>query len=339
MSVTYPFETSPELGHTQEVLPGLLWLRMPLPFLLGHINLWLLRDGEGWTVVDSGLFTEKSRNTWAAVFSKDMNDLPIERIMVTHLHPDHTGCVGWLADQFDAQLLMTRAEYFLCRILVADTGKPAPQEGRQYYQSAGYAQDQLDRYEEMFGAFGRMVAPLPESYLRLTDGMQVNVGGRQWSVIEGRGHSPEHACFFCEADNVLISGDQILPTISSNISVFPTEPLANPLDDWLISLAELKLRLPADVLVLPSHGKPFTGAHERLDQLIAEHLDGLDKLRILCAKPHRAVDVFPALFKSTINDNNMMMATGEAIAHLNYLLHQGELSTTVDDEGVTWYQR
>jgi glyoxylase-like metal-dependent hydrolase (beta-lactamase superfamily II) len=155
----------------------------------------------------------------------------------------------------------------------------------------------------------------------------------------GKGHSPEHACLFCDADNLLISGDQLLPTISSNVSVFPTEPDANPLADWLSSLEHMKSRVPGDVLVLPAHGKPFRGAHQRLDALIAEHHDCLVKLEALCDEPRRAVDAFPALFKSKINSNNLIMATGESIAHLNFLLGEERLTVERDGNGVDWYRR
>jgi glyoxylase-like metal-dependent hydrolase (beta-lactamase superfamily II) len=190
----------------------------------------------------------------------------------------------------------------------------------------------------MFGAFGRYVSPLPQSYHRLIDGAAINIGDHEWQVITGGGHSLEHACLFCPGQNVLISGDQILPTISSNVSVFPTEPAANPLVDWFKSLHHLKDVLPDDVLVLPSHGTPFRGVKARLDALIAEHESGLEKLRTLCREPQRAVDVFPALFKSKVNNSNLIMATGEAIAHLHYLMNAGEIYISSIEDGVNWYQ-
>ena len=191
----------------------------------------------------------------------------------------------------------------------------------------------------MFGFFGKYVSPLPESYHRLRADDELSIGGYQWKVIIGRGHSPEHACLYCEEQNLLISGDQLLPTISSNVSVYPTEPLANPLHEWITSLGDLKNAVPQDVLVLPAHGKPFRGAHERLDSLIAEHEDGLQALEAWCEEPKRATDVFPTLFNREINDANLIMATGEAVAHLNYLLEQGRVSVEADNNGVNWYQK
>ena len=187
--------------------------------------------------------------------------------------------------------------------------------------------------------FGKFVAPLPESYRRLCDRDTVTIDGSDWEIVVGRGHSPEHACLFNADKNVLIAGDQLLPRISSNVSVHPTEPNANPLKNWLDSLAAMKDRLPEDVLVLPAHGSPFRGAHPRLDALIAEHMTGLEKLLEECREPQRAIDVFPALFKARISETNLIMATGESIAHLNYLLADGSITAESDSDGVRWYQR
>jgi glyoxylase-like metal-dependent hydrolase (beta-lactamase superfamily II) len=337
-SLDYVFDSSPETGEMQEVAPGVTWLRLPLPFLLNHINVWLLRDGDGWAIADTGLFTNTTREIWKYIFERHLGKVPITRILVTHLHPDHVGCAGWLARKFGIELWMPREEYLMCRVLVADTGKPAPPEGVKFYMGAGFAEGDLDRYMEHFGAFGRVVSPLPESYRQLREGMKIRIGEYQWEVIIGRGHSPEHACLHCPELNLLIAGDQILPTISSNVSVYPTEPAANPLRFWFESLQKLKHILPADILVLPAHGKPFRGAHIRLEQLIAEHASGLEKLREICKEPRRALDVFPALFKSRITDKNLIMATGEAISHLNYLVEEGEMSCARDDAGVNWYR-
>lgn len=335
--IRYEFAQLPEAGQTMAVAPGVVWLRMPLPFALGHINLWLLEEAGGWTIVDTGVHTEVSRNVWCDVFAGVMKKRPALRVLATHLHPDHAGCAGWLSLHFDVELWMPREEYLLCRILVADTGKPTPPAGIRFYKAAGFPPESMDHYQKMFGMFGRYVAPLPESYRRLKDGDRISIGERKWEVIVGRGHSPEHACLFCAELNLLISGDQLLPTISSNVSVYPTEPAANPLADWLESLAAMKSRVPADVLVLPAHGKPFRGAHHRLQTLIDEHYLGLEELVTLCREPIRAVDAFPALFKARIDSNNLIMATGESIAHLNFLLGDGRIQVDVDGNGVKWY--
>jgi glyoxylase-like metal-dependent hydrolase (beta-lactamase superfamily II) len=321
------------------VADGIQWLRMPLPFALDHINLWLVEDDDGWAVVDTGIDSGTSRKVWRDTIANVMGDKPINHVVATHLHPDHVGCAGWLTDEFNIDLWMTRDEYLLCRVLVADTGREAPDEGTRFYHAAGFPAEAMHRYEEMFGMFGKFVAPLPEAYKRLREGDRLTFAGHTWEVLVGRGHSPEHACFLDAERNLFVSGDQLLPTISSNVSVYPTEPEANPLKDWLDSLRTLKASLPSDVLVLPAHGKPFRGAHERLDALIAEHVIALDKLLLHCKEPCRAVDAFPALFRTRITDSKLMMATGESLAHLNYLIDDGALVSETDADGVNWYRR
>ena len=336
--LSYPLDAAPAAGQVLDVAPGVKWLRLPLPFQLNHINVWLLRDGDGWALVDSGLFTNTTRDIWHQVLENHLDGRPLTRVLVTHLHPDHVGCAGWLARKFDVELWMSRDEYLLCRVLVADTGKPAPPEGLRFYHDAGFSAEALDRYAEFFGAFGRVVAPLPEAYRRLKDGMPVRIGEHSWEVVVGRGHSPEHACLLCRELNIVIAGDQVLPTISSNVSVYPTEPSANPLLFWFESLQKLRRALPPEVLVLPAHGMPFRGVQLRLAELTAEHEEGLANLRTLCREPKRAVDVFPALFKSTISEKNLIMATGEAISHLNFLVERNEMTFTPDAAGVKWYR-
>ena len=205
--IEYEYDFRPEAGQAVDILPGIKWLHLPLPFVLSHINTWLLEDEHGWAIVDTGFSTSATREAWEDVFTRYLDNASISRVLVTHLHPDHVGCAGWLCDRFDVDLYMTREEYLLCRILVADTGLPAPEEGQQFYREAGFSEEHMGRYMEMFGSFGRVVSQLPQSYRRLHEGRTVNIGSHQWQVLIGRGHSPEHACLFCPELNVLISGD------------------------------------------------------------------------------------------------------------------------------------
>ena len=338
-AIQYEFDDKPEIGHTLEIADGVHWLRMPLPFALQHINLWLFADGDGWTIVDSGLGDAASKAIWENTFASVMDNAPVKHVVVTHMHPDHVGCAGWLAERFDVDLWMTRGEYAMCRILVADTGRPAPDAGINFYKSAGYSPEALESYRTVFGFFGKFVTPLPESYRRLHDGQKEPVGDHEWEVVVGRGHSPEHACFLNEELNLLVSGDQLLPVISSNVSVYPTEPEANPLLDWIESLKTIRGRIPEDVLVLPAHGKPFRGAHERIDTLIADHMTQLDTLFEYCSEPRRAVDVFPALYRTKITSDNLMFATGEAIAHLHFLLNEDKITAERDADDIIWYHQ
>ena len=337
MSVNYEFDVRPSNGATQEITNGIEWLRMPLPFSLDHINLWLLKDDERWVIVDTGVGTEETQDIWRRVFDEVMGGDPASRVIATHMHPDHVGCAGFLTQHFDVDLWMPRDEYMMCRILVGDTGREAPEAGVHFYRDAGFSDEQVATYNKAFGFFGKFVTPLPEAYKRLSDGDSLGIGEHTWNVITGGGHSPEHACLYDSHRNLLISGDQLLPTISSNVSVWPTEPLANPLQDWFDSLHKLRAAIPSDVLVLPAHGEPFRGAYARIDAMILEHEERLDTLRRFCVEPQRATDVFPAIYRSDINDSNRIMATGEALSHLNYLVINGELAVERRDRAI-WYR-
>jgi glyoxylase-like metal-dependent hydrolase (beta-lactamase superfamily II) len=298
-----------------------------------------LEDVDGWTIVDTGIRDEPTAETWKQLFAGPMQNRPVKRVIVTHLHPDHVGMAGWLVRRFGVELWMSRTDYLLCRNLVADTGQEAPAEGVRFYRAAGLAEDALEAYRTRFGGFGRGVYTLPNSYRRMQHGDKIRIGRREWQVVVGRGHAPEHVCLWSKADGLFISGDQILPRISSNVSVFPTEPEANPLQDWLDSCAQLRSFLPANALILPSHNEPFRGAPFRLDELISEHESNMHKVADLCAAPKRAVDCFEALFRSRITEGNTIMATGESVAHLNCLRARGLLDRRLHDDGIAWYQR
>jgi glyoxylase-like metal-dependent hydrolase (beta-lactamase superfamily II) len=334
----YPFPDIPEPGITLEIAPGVRWVRMPLPFSLKWINLWLLEDGDGWTVVDTGIPNSETKAHWRTIFASDLQGRPVKRIIVTHMHPDHVGLAGWMSRKFGCDLWMTRLEYVTCRMLVADTGREAPEDGVNFYRAAGWEQEDLDHYVDRFGGFGKAVSQLPDAFHRLSDEQELEIGGRIWRIVTGCGHSPDHACLWCPELNLFISGDQILPRISSNVSVFPTEPKADPLNDWLRSCARLKTVIPADVIVLPSHNEPFLGAHKRLDALIEGHETGMRRIVERLDTPKRALDLFPALFARPIGKDVLGMATGETIAHLNCLVGRG-LVTSRQDGGTTWYTR
>jgi glyoxylase-like metal-dependent hydrolase (beta-lactamase superfamily II) len=337
-ALVYPFESTPGIGQALQIAPGVLWLRMPLPMSLNHINLWALEDENGWTLVDTGMQTTEIAAAWGNVMSGPMTDRPATRVICTHMHPDHIGMAGWLTRRFNCQLWTTRLEYVTCRMLVADTGREAPLDAIRFYQAAGWDSTAIENYKTRFGGFGKMVYALPDSFRRVRDGDQLTIGARQWHAVVGRGHSPEHLCLYCPELRLLISGDQVLPRITSNVSVFPTEPEADPLTDWLDSLASIKTRVPDDVLVLPSHNEPFRGLHARLHQLIQGHERSLNRLLESLATPKTAVQVFGILFRRPVNSSVLDMASGESIAHLNCLIRRGQVVKRLDDDGVAWYQ-
>ncbi|MBK6865273.1 MAG: MBL fold metallo-hydrolase [Ideonella sp.] len=339
----YPFAAPPERGRTLEVAPGVRWIRLPLPFALNHINLWAIDDGAGWALVDTGTRTEETVAIWRELFVNHADDKrPLSRVFVTHMHPDHVGLAGWLTRKFGIRLWMSRLEYLSCRAMVSDTGREAPADAIAFYRRAGWSAEAIEAYMARFGNFGKLIHTLPDSYRRLSDREEITIGARRWRVIMGNGHSPEHACLHCAELGLLISGDQVLPRISSNVSVYPIEPDANPMQQWLDSLAMLRIEVPADTLVLPSHNEPFRGLHDRIAALETGQQRALDRLRrTLAQAPRRAIDVFGALFARSVDPGNVPllgMATGESIACLNYLLARGEVVREADAQGVDWYR-
>lgn len=336
--LVYPFEHGPKTGEAVDVAPGVKWLRMPLGGPLGFINVWAIREGEGWAIVDTGLGGVETRDAWRAAFQGPLEGQPVTRVFVTHMHPDHIGMAGWLTRKFGCQLWITRLEFVTCRSLALDTGREAPEVAIRFYRAAGWDEDAIDQYKAKFGGFGRGLHVLPDSFRRLNDGEEVRIGEHAWRVVVGSGHSPEHASLHCPQLKLMISGDQVLPKISSNVSVFPTEPEADPLTDWLTSLAAIKAKVPDEVLVLPAHNDPFFGLHARIDHLIGGHERALSRLADELAEPRRAIDVFHVLFRRKIDQNLLGMATGESLAHLNCLIRRGLAAREADAAGVDWYR-
>ena len=341
-TLLYPCGEAPRSGCAREIAPGVLWIRMPMPFNLDHVNVWALHDTDGWAIVDTGLQTLDTTTAWRNLLaaSGPLGGHEVTRVLVTHMHPDHVGTAGWMTRRFDCRLWMTRLEYLNCRVLTGDTVREAPEDGVRFYRSAGWTPDDIESYRARFGNFGKMIHPLPDSYRRLHDGERIGIGEHEWRVVVGTGHSPEHACLYCPDLKLLISGDQVLPRISSNVSVFPTEPEANPLAEWLASLAKIEREVPDDVLVMPAHNEPFRGLHARLDHLLSGHERALERLRECLDEPRRAVDVFGALFSRDIGGDAhlLSLATGESLAHLNYLVSRGEASVARTPDGVARYR-
>lgn len=337
----YPLgvEWAPPLGEPFKIAEGVYWLRMPLPLKLDHINLWLLEDGEGWTIVDTSMNTDESKNIWRNIDADFFKGRPVKRVICTHMHPDHIGLAGWLCEEFEADLWVSRLEYLMCKNLTSYTGKEPPAAGIQFYTACGFDDEYIEHYKKIFGQFGLMIAPLPHSFRRLVDGETFEINGQYWQSLATTGHSPEHISLYCPALKLIISGDQILPRITPNVGVHPNEPASDSLKEWLESLHRLRHILPDNLLVLPSHQQPFYGVRTRLTQLIESHEEGLDRLYELLAEPRRVIDCFGALFKSEITRSTMSMAASETLAHLNCLIGRKMAVLEQDEAGVHWFRQ
>ena len=335
--LTYPFgDAVPVSGAVRAIVPGVEWVRLPVPGGLDHINVWLLEDtddrGNGVAIVDTGLYLPPTTDAWPTV----LGGRRVTRIICTHFHPDHTGCAGWLAREHDVPLYMTRAEFLMLRLAIADTAPEPPSAVIAHARRAGWDEAQLEAMRsEGWGRMARIVSPPPTGFRRLRDGDTLRIGDADWSVVVGNGHSPEHACLVDARRGLMIAGDQVLPRITSNVSVGAMEPDADPLGDWLASIARFRRDLSDDLLVLPAHGLPFRGLHARLDQLAEGHRKSLDRLHDrLREGERRVVDTFPALFPRPVGDH-FGLATGEALAHLKRLEVEARAMRTLRD-GV-WY--
>jgi glyoxylase-like metal-dependent hydrolase (beta-lactamase superfamily II) len=336
----YPFdEQIPAPASRIEVAPGVFWIRMPLPFALDHINIWLLRDSfdgrEGWTVVDCGISDKVIRGLWERVIADQLEGLPVVRVICTHTHPDHVGLAAMLTDRFSAPLWMTLGEYAFGRVLSATmpgaNGDSAAAHFRRHGMAESFVEEVRNRNQ---GYFASLVPAMPLAFTRIIGEEAIRIGGRNWRVIIGLGHSPEHASFYCDDDRLLIAGDMVLPRISTNVSVWDIEPLSNPVQWFLDSLRKFE-PCAEDTLVLPSHGRPFRKLHVRLRQLDDHHQERLSMLRSACRERSiSAAQAVPLMFHRTFDTHQMTFALGEALAHLHALWYAGEASRSLGDDEV-----
>jgi glyoxylase-like metal-dependent hydrolase (beta-lactamase superfamily II) len=360
--LNYPLDdTLPAAGHTIEVAENVYWIRMGLPFALNHINLWLLRDEmdgkPGWTVVDCCIDRPESRAQWQQIFDTQLQGLPILRVIVTHMHPDHIGLAHWLCNTWKAPLWISATDYNVARNLSSAATNVGGQAAADFYASHGLIDpESIAKIKARTGYYPSLVPGVPNSYCRIMDGDVIPIGGKDWRCISGYGHAPEHIALYLaptepapmtlntrDAANlgaarrlppILMSGDMVLPRISTNVSVFDLEPEGNPLKLFLSSINKY-LDLPADTLVLPSHGKPFTGMHQRIAQLHSHHVDRLAEVMQACSEnPSSGADIVPIMFKRELDLHQMTFAIGEAVAHLHMLWYEGKLKRSLDVHGM-----
>jgi glyoxylase-like metal-dependent hydrolase (beta-lactamase superfamily II) len=339
-------DTVPEPGAVLEVASGVFWLRMGLPFALNHINLWLLRDWiddgagpvEGWTIVDCGIANDGTRQAWERIFSDCLEGKPVLRVIATHCHPDHVGLADWLCTRWNVPLWMTTGEYAFARMMSAALPGVDGTAMLPHFQRHGLSDPELlQQLQGRKSYYPTLVPSVPASYTRLQDGQAIDIGGRAWRIITGFGHAPEHAALYCAETNTLISGDMILPRISTNVSVFAIEPDANPVQLYLDSLDKY-CDLPAHTLVLPSHGKPFEGLHIRIAQLQDHHAARLEEVIQACATPQSAADILPIMFRRELDAHQLTFALGEALAHLHKLWFDGVLLRETTGSGVVQFR-
>lgn len=340
----YPLGTAlPAAGQALEVLPGLRWVRMGLPFALDHINLWLLRDTlegrPGWTIVDCGIHSETTQAHWEQIFAQHLDGLPVLRVIATHFHPDHLGLAHWLTERWGCRLWMSATDYHLGRMASSSTVGMGGETAAAFFGSHGLSDpDSLAKIRARASYYPGMVPQVPAAFRRLMDGMTLRIGEHDWSCLVGHGHSPEHMSLHSASLGVLISGDMLLPRISTNVSVVDVEPEADPLALYLASLARLA-PLPADTLVLPSHGLPFKGLRERVDQLQEHHQQRLAEVLAACqAKPCHAAELLEMMFKRKLDLHQTTFAMGEAVAHLNRLWLAGQLQRVRGEDGIYRFQ-
>lgn len=339
----YPLgDTLPDLGCVVDIAPGLLWLRMGLPFALNHINLWLVEDWfetqtgltHGWTAIDCGIANDDTRAAWETIFATQLRGLPIIRVLVTHCHPDHVGLADWLCTRWQAPLWMTGAEYGFARMMSAALPGVDGTAALPHFQKHGLSDPAM--LEQLHGRksyFPSLVPSVPVAYTRMHDQQTLSIGNRSWRVITGFGHSPEHAALYCDNLKILISGDMILPRISTNVSVFAVEPESNPVQLYLDSLTKFG-SFPSDTFVLPSHGKPFRGLSTRITQLRDHHAARLEEVLIACSTPQSAADIVPMMFRRPLDAHQLSFALGEALAHLHKLWFDGAVRRRTGEDGV-----
>ena len=341
LHLQYSFgDTLPPTGTTLEVAPGVRWLRMPLPFALDHINLWLLRDHdeagrEGWAIVDCGIANDATRAAWEQVFANELQGLPVLRVIVTHMHPDHIGLAHWLTERWGVRLWISATDYNAARLASQSTTGFGGESAAAFMASHGLTDpDAVDKVRKRSNYYASMVPQVPARFRRLMGGDTLRIGEHDWTCHAGYGHAPEHISLHCAALGVLVSGDMVLPRISTNVSVIDLEPEANPLPLYLASIGRM-LALPAETLVLPSHGKPFRGLHTRVGQLVAHHDERFADLMAACAQaPQTAASLLPVLFRRPLDLHQTTFAMGEAIAHLHALWLRGELKRELGEDGV-----
>ena len=306
-----------------------------MPFELRHVNVFLLRDGQGFTLIDTGLQTDESRQT----LHQKLEGLripvkSIDRILITHIHPDHFGLAGELREQAEAELVIHRLEvalmeprYARAEDLVHDVAdwlskNGVPPAEAEFLKSASMAAREFVKVVE------------PDTLLEGAE--RLSLGGAELEVIWTPGHSPGHCCFYWPERRVLFSGDHLLPKISPNIGLHPQSG-ADPLDDYLQSLTRIE-QLEVD-LVLPAHGDPFQDHRQRIHAIREHHEQRKRDLLDFATDGARSGWQLAGELFHGIRDRNVFqqrLALQETLAHCQSLAVEGRLRKQVSRDLVTW---
>jgi glyoxylase-like metal-dependent hydrolase (beta-lactamase superfamily II) len=334
-SLVFPHISPPAPAAVIEVAPGILWTRLALPFLLDHVNIYFIDDGGGWALVDTGLGDKATQAAWQPLLDGLLRERPLTRIIATHFHPDHVGAAGFLLRHFNVPLYMSATEYLQSLNIHLDPGALEAEHYRRFYLDHGLDAATTERVVTSGHAYLKLTSGLPPTYHRVVAGDVLRIGGREFDVLTGGGHSPEEVMLVCRSDKLFLAADQVLPNISPNVSVVAVDPEGDPLGYYLRSLNALRQDLADDVLVLPGHNLPFYGLHPRVAELIGHHQARCDRIVQACrAAPKSAAELIPFVYARTLDPHQMGFAFSEVLAHVNYMLRQGTLKPAASADGI-----
>ena len=332
--LVFPHPAPPHPGGLIEIAPGVLWLRLALPFQLDHVNIYLIEDGAGWAVLDTGVADLRTRTVWESVLADRLRGRRLTRLIVTHHHPDHVGLAGWFTERFGLELSMSQTEYLFCQKLRHDPNALGSSAHREFYRQRGLDAASIDNVMGRGHAYTRLTTELPPVYHRLIAGEHLQLGGRDFEILTGGGHAPEQVMLLNRDESLFFAADQVLARISPNIGVWPWEPLADPLGAYLRSLVDLR-RVPDDVLALPAHNLPFYGLHQRLADLERHHAQRCAEIVAACTgAPRTIAEILPVLFPRALDAHQTGFAFGEVLAHVNHMVRRGELAVQTDAAGL-----
>jgi glyoxylase-like metal-dependent hydrolase (beta-lactamase superfamily II) len=338
-ALTYPFPVPPAPGGLIDIAPGLRWLRLPLPYRLDHVNIYLIENEGGWTALDTGLGTEESKEMWEAVMAGPLAGEGLKSLVVSHYHPDHVGLAGWLCARFGIEMAMPRPEYLLSLVLQHAPGDYGAEVYRPFYRRHGLDAEATEIVLSRGHEYLHRTTGVPPSYRRIKNGDTLTIGQRDFRVITGGGHALEQAILYRPEEKLFLAADQVIARISPNVSVHPMEASLDALGIYLASLRSIRATVAADVLVLPGHGLPFYGLHDRIEELIAHHAERCGLIATSCQAASLSVaEIVPHLFTRTLDAHQTGFAFGEVLAHVNHMLGKGELRRETDADGVDRYR-